>query len=105
MPVVLGRKPNGEGGEFRMGVKDAYITGMKAEWEDTVFARWLRTEGVLVHDGFTVEDVRELETAAWPRVGARAVFINLYALMEAGYGLFLVEIPSGGQMEPERVCC
>jgi mannose-6-phosphate isomerase-like protein (cupin superfamily) len=88
-----------------MSVKENYINGIKAEFDDTVYAQWLKKEGVRAYDGFTVEDVRELETAPWPRIGANAVFINLYGLMEAGYGLHLVEIPPGGQLEPERVCC
>jgi mannose-6-phosphate isomerase-like protein (cupin superfamily) len=88
-----------------MSVKENYIKGIKAEFDDTVYADWLRQEGVRTVDCFTVEDVRELETAPWSRIGGKAVFINMYGLMEAGYGLYLAEIPPGGQLEPERVCC
>ena len=88
-----------------MSIKDAYISGIKRAFDETPFAKWLKAEGVAIHEGFTVEDVRELELAPWPRIGGKAVFITLYSLMEAGNGLYLAEIPPGGSLEPERWCC
>jgi oxalate decarboxylase/phosphoglucose isomerase-like protein (cupin superfamily) len=88
-----------------MSVKENYIKGIKAAFDETVYAQWMKKEGVRVFEGFTVEDVRELETSPWPRIGGNAVFINLYGLVEAGYGLRVVEIPPGGTLEPERECC
>lgn len=88
-----------------MSIKDAYIAGIKRAFDTTEYGRWLQQEGVLVHEGFTVEDVRDLELAPWPRLGGNAVFITLYAQMEAGLGLYLAEIPPGGTLEPERYCC
>ena len=88
-----------------MPIKEAYIMGIKRAFEGTEFAKWLKDEGVAIHEGFTVEDVRELELAPWPRIGGNAVFITLYSLMEAGNGLYLAEIPPSGKLEPERWCC
>ncbi|MPZ12846.1 MAG: hypothetical protein GEU73_00190 [Chloroflexi bacterium] len=88
-----------------MSYKDAYITGIKKAFEETPYAKWLRQEGVAIHEGFTVEDVRELELAPWLRIGGSAVFITLYAQMESGAGLSIVEIPPGRSLEPERWCC
>jgi|SRR5579871_1776337 len=88
-----------------MSVKEAYITGIKQAFAETPYARWLQEEGVAIHEGFTVDDVRELELAPWPRVGGNAIFITLYAHMEANNGLYLVEIPSRRSLEPERWCC
>jgi len=88
-----------------MSVKQAYIHAIKEAFAETPYAQWLHDEGVLVHEGFTVADVRELELAPWPRLGGNAVFITLYAHMEANDGLYLVEIPSQKSLEPERWCC
>jgi mannose-6-phosphate isomerase-like protein (cupin superfamily) len=88
-----------------MSVKETYVTEMKKAFEKTPFASWLEDEGVKVYEGFTVEDVRELELGPWPRIGGNAVFINLYPFMEAGNGVYVAEIPPGSKLEPERWCC
>ncbi len=88
-----------------MSLRDDYIEGIKRAFDATEYGRWVKNEGVLIHEGFTVEDVRDLPTSPWPRLGANATFITLYAQMEAGLGLYLVEIPPGGTCEPERWCC
>src|SRR2546428_463714 len=88
-----------------MSIKEAYIASIKRVFDSTPFAQWLREEGVAVHEGFSIEDVRELELAPWPRIGGKAVFINLYSFMEGGQGVYLAEIPGGGTLEPERWCC
>src|SRR5947208_842669 len=88
-----------------MSVKETYVTQMKKNFETTPFAAWLKNEGVAVYEGFTVEDVRDLELKPWPRIGGDAVFINLYPFIEAGNGVYVAAIPPGGKLEPERWCC
>src|SRR5881628_2445776 len=88
-----------------MSIKQTYIDGMKRTFDTTPFASWLKNEGVSVYEGFTVEDVRELELKPWARIGGNATFINLYAFMEAGNGVYIAEIPPGGKLESERWCC
>ena len=46
-----------------MSIKDAYIASIKRAFEPTPFAQWLKVEGVAVHEGFSIEDVRELSLA------------------------------------------
>src|SRR5581483_1748666 len=107
-PPFLPSRPYTEAPALRggpMSIKDAYIAGIKRSFDTTPFARWLKSEGVAIHEGFTVEDVRELELAPWPRIGGNAVFITLYSLREAGNCLYLAEIPPGGKLEPERWAC
>src|SRR5439155_19732570 len=87
--------------ETQMSIKQTYIEGMKRAFEATPFASWLKAESVSVFEGFAVEDVRELDLHPWPRIGGRAAFINLYAFMEAGNGVYVAEIPPGGRLEPE----
>src|SRR6266567_3823464 len=88
-----------------MSIKQDYIDGMKRAFGTTPFAEWLAEEGVAVYEGFSVEDVRELELKPWPRIGGNACFINLYAFIEAGNGVYVAEIPPHGSLEPERWCC
>jgi oxalate decarboxylase/phosphoglucose isomerase-like protein (cupin superfamily) len=88
-----------------MSTKEAYITGITQAFAETPYARWLGDEGVAIHEGFSVADVRELDLSPWPRIGGNAVFITLYAQMEANIGLYLVEIPPERSLEPERWCC
>ncbi len=48
-----------------------------------------------------VEDVRSLALGDWPRLGGRGAFIDLDGT--GGYlGLYLLEIPGGKALEPER---
>ncbi len=88
-----------------MSIKQTYIEGIKRAFEGTPFARWLKDEGVAVWEGFAVEDVRELELQRWPRIGGKAVFINMYSFVEACNGVYVAEISPGGKLEPERWCC
>src|SRR2546427_11917485 len=85
--------------ELWMSIKQSYIDGMKRAFAATPFAEWLAEEGTAVYEGFSVEDVRELELKPWPRIGGNACFINLYAFMEAGNGVYVAEIPPGGKLE------
>jgi hypothetical protein len=64
------------------------------------YADWARAEGVPIHAGFGF-DLVAAETRPWPRLGARGALIHLQ-----GRGDFidcwLVELPAGGQGDPQR---
>lgn len=77
------------------------IENLMAAFRKTAYFRWMRDEGLPVIDGHGVEDVRELPLASWPRLGGRGCFIQLYG-MEGVTGMYVVEIPSGGALEPEK---
>ncbi|HLY67925.1 MAG TPA: cupin domain-containing protein, partial [Chloroflexota bacterium] len=58
-------------------------------------------QGVPIIEGFGVEDVKTVPLAPWPRVGGKGAFVQLYG-MEGVTGMYLVEIPAGGSLEPEK---
>ena len=72
-----------------------------AAFEKTTYVRWLRREGIPIHEGYGIEDVRQLELAPWPRTGGRGAFIHLYG-MQGLTGMYAAEIPPGGALNPER---
>jgi mannose-6-phosphate isomerase-like protein (cupin superfamily) len=80
---------------------EAELKAMLASLERTGYCQWMRSEGVPVVEGFSVEDVRELKLAPWPRTGGTGVFVNLYG-MEGQTGMYVAEIPPGGALNPER---
>lgn len=58
-------------------------------------------EGLPVHEGLYVEDVRELELDEWERYGGRGAFVNLMG-MEGVCDVQLLEIPPGETLTPQR---
>jgi oxalate decarboxylase/phosphoglucose isomerase-like protein (cupin superfamily) len=70
-------------------------------YEKTPYVKWIRGEGIPVHEGFGMEDVRELETAPWKRTGGKGAFIQLYG-MQGVTAMYVGEIPPGGALNPER---
>src|SRR3989338_1023218 len=72
-----------------------------AAFEKTTYLQWLRRDGIPVHEGYGIEDVRQLALAPWPRTGGRGAFIQLYG-MQGLTGMYLAEIPPGGALKPER---
>src|SRR5438309_1433900 len=85
-----------------MAVTEDYANSIKAAFGRTTYGKWLQAEGVRVYEDFAVEDVFALDLAPWPRVGGNACFITLYPMMEGAKGMYVVEIPAGGSLEPER---
>ena len=48
-----------------------------AAFEKTTYIRWLRREGLPIHEGYGIEDVRQLELAPWPRTGGTVSYTHL----------------------------
>jgi oxalate decarboxylase/phosphoglucose isomerase-like protein (cupin superfamily) len=67
----------------------------------TAYGKWIKEQGVPVHEGHGLEDVRELAMSPWQRMGGRGAIIQLYG-MEGLTGMYVAEIPPGGALEPER---
>lgn len=74
---------------------------MMASLKGTGYYKWMQSEGVPVVEGFSVEDVRELELGPWRRLGGKGAFVNLFG-MEGQTGMYVAEIPPGGALNPER---
>lgn len=64
---------------------------------------WMRGEGILVHEQSAgIDDVTELPRAPWARMGGSGTFIQLDGPRQAERGIYVVEIPGGGALNPER---
>jgi len=67
----------------------------------TGYQRWMEQEGVPIFEGLAVEDVTELPLKPWKRLGGQGSYIQL--LGGGGVtGMYVVEIPGGGALNPER---
>jgi quercetin dioxygenase-like cupin family protein len=69
--------------------------------EKTPYEQWMSSEGVPVHGGYFVPDVRAAEVKPWKRLGAKGALIDLEGA-EATDGAYLVEIRGGASTNPQR---
>ena len=67
----------------------------------TGYQIWMEQEGIPVAEGYGIEDVTELPRKPWKRLGGTGSYIQLVG--GGGVtGMYVVEIPSGGALNPER---
>ena len=67
------------------------------------YEEWIEAEGIPTFETLAgISDVRELPRADWPRVGGRGTFIQMLSLYQCEKGMFVVEIPGGKSLNPER---
>ncbi len=69
--------------------------------EKTPYEQWIDSEGVPVHTGYLVPDVRAAEVKSWKRLGAKGAIINLEGA-EATDGSYVCEIAPGAGTNPQR---
>src|SRR5216684_1518940 len=69
--------------------------------EKTPYEQWMHDEGVPVHGGYFVPDVRAAEVKPWKRLGAKGAIIDLEGA-EATDGAYVVEIGAGAGTNPQR---
>jgi quercetin dioxygenase-like cupin family protein len=67
----------------------------------TGYELWLDREGVPVSEGYGIPDVRRIPRGDWQRTGGRGAYIQLEG-MTGVTGMYVVEIPPGGVLEPEH---
>jgi quercetin dioxygenase-like cupin family protein len=65
------------------------------------YERWMAEEGIPIFKGIGVTDTREMELGDWKRRNARGAFILLKGI-EAVKGMYVIEVPSGGDTTPEK---
>jgi hypothetical protein len=65
------------------------------------YYQYMEEEGIPIHTGLGVHDIRELELGDWGRLGARGAFLYLDGL-EGIKGMHVLEVPGGGETLPER---
>jgi hypothetical protein len=69
--------------------------------QKTGYARWMKTQGLPVHTGHGMADLRALEVRPYSRLGGQAAFIQLHG-MQGITGGYIGEIPPGDALMPER---
>ncbi len=65
------------------------------------YDRFMEAEGVPVFRGIGVRRVQDLPMQPWKRLGGRGSYIQLFGT-EGLWGLYVVEVPSAGALNPER---
>ena len=80
-----------------------HAEGFRAEpfSELTPYEQWMAGEGVPVHKGYFIPNVREVETKDWKRFGTRGALINLEGA-EATDGAYVLEVAPGRSTSPAR---
>src|SRR5262249_45463751 len=69
--------------------------------EKTPYEQWMASEGVPVHRGYHIPDVRLVEVQPWARFGTNAALFDLEGA-EATDGAYVLEIPPGASTKPVR---
>ncbi len=70
---------------------------------ELAYSEWMETEGIPVYETMGgVRDVLELPRRPWARMGGLGTFIQMMGTTEAERGVYVVEIPGGGALNPER---
>jgi hypothetical protein len=64
------------------------------------YEQWQEQEGVPVYRSYYVDDMYTLELGPWARKGGKGAYLNLANQYEDD--AFIVEIPPGGQLNPEH---
>ena len=67
----------------------------------TPYEKWMANEGIPIVSGWAVEDVLELGRVFWARLNGKGAFIHLEG-MEGVTGMYVVEIPPGAELNPEK---
>lgn len=69
--------------------------------EKTGYVRWMKSQGLPIHTGHGMADLRALEVAPCARLGGQAAFVHLHG-MQGITGGYIAEIPPGDALKPER---
>src|SRR5215510_2978897 len=69
--------------------------------ERTPYEQWMASEGVPVHKGYHIPDVRAVEVKPWARFGTNAALFDLEGA-EATDGAYVLEITPGASTKPVR---
>src|SRR5438105_4258688 len=73
------------------------------EGNDFPYDDFVRREGIpLVRAEVGLADVTQLSRADWPRTGGKGTYVELTGTFQSERGIYVAEIPGGGELEPER---
>ena len=70
---------------------------------ESPYEKWMKDQGVPIFDALAgVDDITELPREPWARMGGKGTFVQLRGTTELERNLYVVEIPGGGALEPEK---
>ncbi len=72
-----------------------------AFWGRGAYELFLETEGVPIHTGMAVQDLRTAEVGQWARLDARGAYIRLHGAEDTDNG-YLLELEPGRSSAPEK---
>ncbi|MFC1978354.1 cupin domain-containing protein, partial [Chloroflexota bacterium] len=75
-----------------------------SEMRPFFYKEWMEKEGVPIYEDepIGIKDVTELPRQPWARMGGSGTFVELDGAKQDYKGLYVVEIPGGGALEPEK---
>jgi mannose-6-phosphate isomerase-like protein (cupin superfamily) len=76
------------------------VSGAEKRFFVDPYLDWTKSEGVRVYEDFCI-DLKALETANWPRLGARGSFAHLKGRGDL-VSIFVIELPPGGKTSPQK---
>lgn len=88
--------------EFREPSSDGEAAGyLTYKRIKSPYELYMEEEGIPIFRGIGVRDTRDLPLGSWSRLGGRGSFLHLRGI-ESHKGLYLVEVPAAGALNPER---
>jgi mannose-6-phosphate isomerase-like protein (cupin superfamily) len=67
------------------------------------YEQYMLDEGIPIHEALVgIADVMELNREPWNRTGGRGAFVQMLSTYQAEKGMYVIEIPPGGELKPER---
>jgi hypothetical protein len=72
-----------------------------ATWGRGAYEQFIETEGVPIHTGVAVDDLRTAKVAPWARLDAKGAYIRLMGAEDTDNG-YLLELDPGKSSAPEK---
>src|SRR5712692_7217051 len=69
--------------------------------EKPPYRQWIESEGIPIHAGYYMPDVRQLALGPWERMGVQGAHVVLEGA-EGTDGAYVFEIPVAGRTRPQR---
>src|SRR5258708_11167772 len=72
-----------------------------ATWGRGAYEQFIETEGIPIHTGVAVQDLRTAEVGTWGRLDAKGAYIRLLGAEDTDNG-YLLELDPGRSSAPEK---
>ena len=82
----------------KAATKEPVITMWSKEF---TYDRWMKSQGIPIHGGYYIEDLRKVELEWWEERGCRAAFIQLNG-QEGVTASRVSEVPAGKSLPPVK---